>query len=376
MACSTITIGELEYEVCFRTKFLIVKRKKHRQGIRPEESIKQSCFPGNFFPPTHIDLCILAIGNFTFSKTFAIRLVQIPSQRHFKMQFTALLGLLALTGSAIAAPSPEPAILDARATCNAANPIAAFPVGGSCSGSGYGCSLDCRSIGGCELVIEKRCAASPGGASGQHENDADSHQEEQKEKGDDGSPTSGDEHYVEDTIEDLDPETLQRQQSPTPRVDEKQTQLTVRFSICLSPTYQVPVLWFSFTGPHAPPAIDLDAVYQHLVPREDTEVMKSYGNLGGISIAVSIFLYTQLSFPLSPLSPPSHCGRQALSSDKWWQNHPVTDFPAFFIHPCNTADALRELGSDGIHSPEHYLLLWLGLVGPCVGLHVPSKLLE
>ena len=56
------------------------------------------------------------------------------------------------------------------------------------------------------------------------------------------------------------------------------------------------------------------------------------------------------------------------------QNHPITDFPSFFIHPCNTAEAMRELlGGRDVKALE-YLLIWLGLVGSCVGLFVPKEL--
>lgn len=55
------------------------------------------------------------------------------------------------------------------------------------------------------------------------------------------------------------------------------------------------------------------------------------------------------------------------------QNHPISDIPTFFVHPCNTADALRDV-ADPTHTPntDTYLLLWLGLVGRCVNLQVPS----
>ena len=56
------------------------------------------------------------------------------------------------------------------------------------------------------------------------------------------------------------------------------------------------------------------------------------------------------------------------------QNHPITDFPSFFVHPCNTADAMRELLSDRHVSAVEYLMIWLGLVGSCVGLHLPKEL--
>ena len=59
----------------------------------------------------------------------------------------------------------------------------------------------------------------------------------------------------------------------------------------------------------------------------------------------------------------------------WQQYHPISDLPAFFVHPRNTAEALQEVGLHKDTSPEAYLLLWLGLIGTVVNLHVPSKLL-
>lgn len=56
------------------------------------------------------------------------------------------------------------------------------------------------------------------------------------------------------------------------------------------------------------------------------------------------------------------------------QHHPISDQPAYFIHPCNTPEALSVLKPERDLSPEEYLLLWLGLIGTSVGLYVPSAL--
>lgn len=56
------------------------------------------------------------------------------------------------------------------------------------------------------------------------------------------------------------------------------------------------------------------------------------------------------------------------------QHHPISDQPAYFIHPCNTPEALSVLKPERALTPEDYLLLWLGLVGTSVGLYVPSAL--
>ena len=63
--------------------------------------------------------------------------------------------------------------------------------------------------------------------------------------------------------------------------------ITVDFSIIMSPTYQVPVLWFIFTGlPRAGPQ-GINGVYQYLVPIAFKAQVEDMGVMGGISIAVS-----------------------------------------------------------------------------------------
>jgi ubiquitin-like-conjugating enzyme ATG10 len=48
--------------------------------------------------------------------------------------------------------------------------------------------------------------------------------------------------------------------------------------------------------------------------------------------------------------------------------------PAYFIHPCNTASAMRHIVGKKAIDPETYLLIWLGVVGQCVGLSMPREL--
>ncbi len=59
------------------------------------------------------------------------------------------------------------------------------------------------------------------------------------------------------------------------------------------------------------------------------------------------------------------------------QNHPITDMPCYWVHPCNTAVAmgeiLRGLGR-GISSLE-YLMIWIGVVAGAVGLSLPRDMI-
>lgn len=56
------------------------------------------------------------------------------------------------------------------------------------------------------------------------------------------------------------------------------------------------------------------------------------------------------------------------------KNHPLTGIPVYFVHPCATSEALKSVAGDKEQTTETYLLLWIGLVGNCVGLNVPLEL--
>ncbi|KAL2828653.1 hypothetical protein BDW59DRAFT_42173 [Aspergillus cavernicola] len=114
--------------------------------------------------------------------------------------------------------------------------------------------------------------------------------------------------------------------------------LQIDYDILLSPTYQVPALYFVLRRASMP--LGIDEVYRYLVPEQYRENIQSVGIMGGISFGY----------------------------------HPVSGTPAFFVHPCNTADAMREIASGHRISPEAYLIIWLGLVGNCVRLQLPSEL--
>ena len=66
------------------------------------------------------------------------------------------------------------------------------------------------------------------------------------------------------------------------------SRVVLDFSITLSPTYQVPVLWFTVTGlPRGGPQ-GIEAIYHHVVPSTFKVQVKETGVMGGISMAVSV----------------------------------------------------------------------------------------
>ncbi|KGO39099.1 Autophagy-related protein 3 [Penicillium expansum] len=135
----------------------------------------------------------------------------------------------------------------------------------------------------------------------------------------------------EESQEDEDPEALVRA--------KPQPSLQIDYDILLSPTYQVPVLYFGLRWHNHGP-LGLDHVYQYVVPERYRQELKSVGVMGGISMGY----------------------------------HPDSGAPAFFVHPCNTADAMANVADAQSVTPGSYLLIWLGLVGHCVNLHVPREL--
>ncbi|KAK3897371.1 ubiquitin-like-conjugating enzyme ATG10 [Staphylotrichum tortipilum] len=114
----------------------------------------------------------------------------------------------------------------------------------------------------------------------------------------------------------------------------------VRYEIHLHPTYQAPCLWFSLhdlPGDEQEQALHIDTVFRRLVPDQFKEGLRgSVGGIGGISV----------------------------------DHHPVTGLPTFFIHPCLLGEAMSRFDC----SKENYLMVWLGLVGGCVGLWVPAEM--
>jgi len=145
---------------------------------------------------------------------------------------------------------------------------------------------------------------------------------------DDALPPCPDEYCDPFEEEDKDPEALRPQSVRGMSVD---------YDIILSPICQVPVLYFDIRGAAMPPRFSLDQVYDMLVPERMKAQLENVGTIGGISMI----------------------------------NHPCTDMPVYFIHPCRTADAMRNIMAGSSIQLDDYMLLWLGLVGGNVGLHAP-----
>ncbi|KAJ4394544.1 E2-like conjugating enzyme atg10 [Gnomoniopsis smithogilvyi] len=148
--------------------------------------------------------------------------------------------------------------------------------------------------------------------------------------GDDSADTVGTEDQDMMEAEDSDSAVVSKVQKP-PDFG------FVTYEIHLHPTYQAPCLWFRLERlPLDEPAFNIDTVFRRLVPDQYKDSLRKVGNVGGISA----------------------------------DHHPVTGVPSFFVHPCLLGDAMSNFDC----SKEDYLMVWLGLVGGCVGLWVPKEM--
>ncbi|KAG9626641.1 hypothetical protein KCU61_g8158, partial [Aureobasidium melanogenum] len=108
--------------------------------------------------------------------------------------------------------------------------------------------------------------------------------------------------------------------------------VTVHYDILLSPSYRVPVVYMT-----ASPPLPVSQFFDLVVPHHFRDAMRETGVMGALSMT----------------------------------DHPLTGMPAYFVHPCRTADTMCATKSGDIHVQD-YMLLWLGIVGASVGLNVSS----
>ena len=136
--------------------------------------------------------------------------------------------------------------------------------------------------------------------------------------------------------------------------------LRVEYQILYSLSYQVPVLYFFLQGPPSFKLYDIDTVYDYLVPAHLSSGARGVGVMGGIGMTVS-----EIWNPTVQTIDTSH-----------GQNHPITGLPCFWVHPCNSAEAVGVvLGNvEGKNKPLEYLMVWIGIVGAVIGFNLPHAL--
>ncbi|OWY48047.1 hypothetical protein AALT_g7701 [Alternaria alternata] len=133
-----------------------------------------------------------------------------------------------------------------------------------------------------------------------------------------------------DEVVEHDEEALDTTVVPQPVVD---------YDVVLSQVYRVPVLYISIRDPQHRYPPTMTTLYEHLVPLQFKAQTENVGVIGGITIT----------------------------------DHPATNRPVFFIHPCQTAGVM-EASLDRNVTADEYLMIWIGAMGKAVGLDVPLQL--
>jgi ubiquitin-like-conjugating enzyme ATG10 len=151
-------------------------------------------------------------------------------------------------------------------------------------------------------------------------------------KSDTSSGTGSVDKYEEDELDDQDDLALQTPQ-PHP---------LIHYDILLSAVYRVPVLYFHIQDSQHRYPLTMKVLYEHLIAPQFKAQTESGGVIGGVSI----------------------------------QDHPVTNRPVFFIHPCQTAEIMQVSVGERKVSAAEYLTMWIGALGRCVGLNVPLALVQ
>lgn len=149
------------------------------------------------------------------------------------------------------------------------------------------------------------------------------------------------ETHVE-AFEDDDEEAIVKQ-------PQSETFVTVQYDVLLSPSYRVPVVYMT-----ASPPLPVSHFFDLVVPHHFQDAMRETGVMGALSMTV-------IAYAAEPAS----------RADLYWQDHPNTGMPAYFVHPCRTADTVCATGTAGVQIQD-YMLVWLGIVGASVGLNVSS----
>lgn len=85
-----------------------------------------------------------------------------------------------------------------------------------------------------------------------------------------------------------------------PQNHNQSESLILDFSIVLSPTYCVPVLWFSCRRGSGNKSLGLDEVYDSLIPATSQASLRNVSVMGGISMAVSSLTFRGI--PITDIS--------------------------------------------------------------------------
>ncbi|KAF9692676.1 hypothetical protein EKO04_009671 [Ascochyta lentis] len=117
---------------------------------------------------------------------------------------------------------------------------------------------------------------------------------------------------------------------------------TIHYDVVLSPSYRVPVLYFKIVDIQHRYPLTAETLYSCVIPHASRAQAQHVGVLGGVTVT----------------------------------DHPATSQPAFFLHPCRTAEVMEaSVGGRDITAYD-YLVMWMGALGQYVGLNMPMALVR
>ena len=159
-------------------------------------------------------------------------------------------------------------------------------------------------------------------------------------------------------LHEIDDEVLITKADTDGDLDEA-TPFTLIYEMIYSITYGAPVLYF-YLDNSAARSPQLANLMDNLVP----SVLRTQVHQAGVSGAISQTV---------SLRQP-HCNLVPLFAEPVVQDHPVTNLPVCFVHPCRTHQVMRTVCANQQLSPIIYLLKWIAIFGSVVGLVVPQDL--
>lgn len=142
------------------------------------------------------------------------------------------------------------------------------------------------------------------------------------------------------TAELDDPEELCRVPDLTQRNCETDFDYEVVYEFAYSTNYQVPVLYLHFRNSTLRTCEHDPAMLDRIIPFSLRSQIHHVDPIGAISMT----------------------------------DHPVSGMPVYFVHPCNTQEAMRAVCGGVRPDPLIYILRWIGCLGAVVGLALPTDL--
>ncbi|KAJ6238894.1 ubiquitin-like-conjugating enzyme atg10 [Anaeramoeba flamelloides] len=161
----------------------------------------------------------------------------------------------------------------------------------------------------------------------EEEKEKEKEKEKDEDEDDEDEEEKEEEEEILETFSDLDEEEIEDQNT------YYQTPLSIEYHILYSSTYSCPVLYFNAYRSDGR-TLSQTEIWE-IIPQKYRKEFEKETNFHFISR----------------------------------KEHPLLELPFFFVHPCNTSRFMQNY-----YKTKNYLLSWFSVIGPAVGVKVPSIL--